>query len=370
MTYWDRSVFIVLSSVRRSTQSSREPSFSCIPQRAVRTPHSSSLSVNSLLALCHPEGGLMARVGWVGLDTKKVIIHHVQQDKHIDRVSLKASRYLYDGLGELQPAAQHAVQLVPLVLQGAQLRLQLGLALLVPHGEELAAHLQSVDEAALMPLEQQLRAVLGRPGGGEEPLRLRQEAAQLPQAVAVQVPALHQPLHQGAPLLGPLHRALPLLPQPGELQEEKGPGDKSTQQLQSLGDDGVKDQVTAGQLGLEPLRAPAGQGSRELEPLTSSTSSSSILCRKLIQLSHCCWKLCCLRASACRSLHRHHNNNNNNNNNKRCLLGSGGGGGPALIEAPQSACGAVPERQDAALLVEHGQVSRRTAELQEAGLGT
>jgi len=67
-----------------------------------------------------------------------------------------ASRYLYDGLGELQPAAQHAVQLVPLVLQGAQLRLQLGLGLLVPHGEELAAHLQSVDEAALMPLEQQL----------------------------------------------------------------------------------------------------------------------------------------------------------------------------------------------------------------------
>lgn len=67
-----------------------------------------------------------------------------------------ATAYLDDGLGEVHPPAQQAVEVVPLLLQGSQIRLELSLGLLVPHGEELPADLQSVDEAALIPLEQQL----------------------------------------------------------------------------------------------------------------------------------------------------------------------------------------------------------------------
>ena len=66
------------------------------------------------------------------------------------------SSYLDDGLGEVHPSAQQAVKVLPLLLQHPQLLLQLTLGLLVPHGEELPAHLQRVDERALIPLEQQL----------------------------------------------------------------------------------------------------------------------------------------------------------------------------------------------------------------------
>lgn len=63
------------------------------------------------------------------------------------------------------------MEVVPLFLQGSQVRLQLSLDLLVPHGEELAADVQGVDEAGLIPLEQQLRVLRseregGRTGGG------------------------------------------------------------------------------------------------------------------------------------------------------------------------------------------------------------
>lgn len=75
-------------------------------------------------------------------------------------------RYLDDLLGELRPPAQKAVQAVPLLLQGSQVALQPGLRLLVPHGEELPADLQSVDEAALVPLEHLLRVLRG--GGTDE----------------------------------------------------------------------------------------------------------------------------------------------------------------------------------------------------------
>ncbi len=64
--------------------------------------------------------------------------------------------YLDDGLGQVHAASQQAVQVVPLLLQRPQVGLQLGLGLLVPHGEELPADVQRVDEAALIPLKQQL----------------------------------------------------------------------------------------------------------------------------------------------------------------------------------------------------------------------
>lgn len=63
------------------------------------------------------------------------------------------TRDLDDGLSEVQPCAQRTVEGVPLLLQGSQISLEPGLGLLIPHGEELPADLQSVDEAALIPLE-------------------------------------------------------------------------------------------------------------------------------------------------------------------------------------------------------------------------
>lgn len=63
---------------------------------------------------------------------------------------------LDDGISEVHPPPQQAVEVVPLLLQGAQICLDLSLGLFVPHGEELPAQLQSVDESALIPLEQQL----------------------------------------------------------------------------------------------------------------------------------------------------------------------------------------------------------------------
>lgn len=81
------------------------------------------------------------------------------------------------------------------------------------------SHLEVLEGAS-----QLLQAAVGRSGGGKQGLRLRQEPLQLPQAAAVQVPVLHQPLHQGAPLVRPLHRALPVLPELGQLQDEVTPG--------------------------------------------------------------------------------------------------------------------------------------------------
>lgn len=66
------------------------------------------------------------------------------------------SDYRDDSLGEVHPFAQQTVEIVPLLLQRPQVHLQLSLGLLVPHGEQLSADLQSVDETALIPLEQQL----------------------------------------------------------------------------------------------------------------------------------------------------------------------------------------------------------------------
>lgn len=72
---------------------------------------------------------------------------------------IRSRHYLDDGLGELHPLSQQTVQVIPLLLQGSQIRLELSLGLLVPHREELPADLQSVYEAALIPLEQQLRVL-------------------------------------------------------------------------------------------------------------------------------------------------------------------------------------------------------------------
>ena len=78
-----------------------------------------------------------------------------------DEESGRAGGYLDDRLGEVHPPAQEPAEIVPLLLQGPQVRLQLGLGLLVPHGEELPADLQGVDEGALVPLEQQLCVLRG-----------------------------------------------------------------------------------------------------------------------------------------------------------------------------------------------------------------
>lgn len=59
------------------------------------------------------------------------------------------------------------MQVVPFLLQRSQIRLELRLCLFVAHGEELPADLQGVDEAALVPLKQQLR-VLGINKGRKE----------------------------------------------------------------------------------------------------------------------------------------------------------------------------------------------------------
>lgn len=59
---------------------------------------------------------------------------------------------------------------------------------------------------------QLLQAAAAQAGGGQEALSVRQEPLQLPQAVPVQVPVPDQTLHQGAPLVGTLHRPLPVLP--------------------------------------------------------------------------------------------------------------------------------------------------------------
>ena len=80
-------------------------------------------------------------------------------------------------------------------------------------------HLQVLEGAS-----QLLQAAVCRAGGGEEGLRLRQEPLQLLQAAAVQVPVPQQPFHQAAPLVRPLHRPLPVLPEVGELQDEVTPG--------------------------------------------------------------------------------------------------------------------------------------------------
>lgn len=64
--------------------------------------------------------------------------------------------YLDDGLGEVHPSAQQAVEAVPLLLQRSQVCLQLILGLVIPHRKELPADVQSVNESGLIPLEEQL----------------------------------------------------------------------------------------------------------------------------------------------------------------------------------------------------------------------
>lgn len=64
--------------------------------------------------------------------------------------------YLDDGLSEVHPSAQQAVEAVPLLLQGSQVCLQLILGLLIPHREELPSDVQSVNESGLIPLEEKL----------------------------------------------------------------------------------------------------------------------------------------------------------------------------------------------------------------------
>lgn len=81
-----------------------------------------------------------------------------------------------------------------------------------------------------------LQAAAGRPGGGKEGLRIRQEPLQLLQAAPVEMPVLHQPLHQGAPLVRPLHRPLPVLPELGKLQDEVAPGYMNTVKCHSSSD--------------------------------------------------------------------------------------------------------------------------------------
>lgn len=64
--------------------------------------------------------------------------------------------HLDDGVGQLRPPAQQVLELVPVLLQGPEVGLKLLLRLLVGHGEELPAQVQSVDETGLITLELQL----------------------------------------------------------------------------------------------------------------------------------------------------------------------------------------------------------------------
>lgn len=69
--------------------------------------------------------------------------------------------YLDDGLGQLHPLAQQTLEVLPLLLQGPQVCLQLLLRLLIRHGEEVPADLQSVDEGGLIALKLQLGVLKG-----------------------------------------------------------------------------------------------------------------------------------------------------------------------------------------------------------------
>lgn len=67
------------------------------------------------------------------------------------------SAYLDDGLSEVHPCLQQAVEVLPLLLQ-------LVLGFLVSHGEDLPTQLQRVQERGLVVLEQ-LLGVLRRAAG-------------------------------------------------------------------------------------------------------------------------------------------------------------------------------------------------------------
>lgn len=88
---------------------------------------------------------------------------------------------------------------------------------------EIQSHLEVLEGATEL-----LQAAAGRSGGGKEGLCIWQELLQLLQAAPVEMPMLHQPLHQGVPLVCPLHRPLPVLPELGKLQDEVTPGYKNT----------------------------------------------------------------------------------------------------------------------------------------------
>lgn len=62
----------------------------------------------------------------------------------------------------------------------------------------------------------------------EERVRVRQEVLQLSEVAAVQVPAFHQPLHQAAPVVRPLHRPLPALSELSQREEEVAPVNAKT----------------------------------------------------------------------------------------------------------------------------------------------
>lgn len=84
------------------------------------------------------------------------------------------------------------------------------------------SHLQLLQRAA-----QLLQAAACRPGWRQQGVGVGQEPLQLAEAAAVQLPVAQQPLHQGAPLLGTLHRPLPVLPQLRQLQDEVAPGGRA-----------------------------------------------------------------------------------------------------------------------------------------------
>lgn len=197
-----------------------------------------------------------------------------------------------------------------------------------------------------------LHAAAGRAGRRQQQPGVGQEAPQLLQAASVRVPGLQQPLHQGAPLLGPLHHPLPVLPQVSQLQDEAAaanathvfnPGPaltpapascwlpvvhlSSVQQMEGVGHHRVEDLVADGELRLKPLE-PQDPLARSwlfqprvrifetlcvqsccLRPAYDAAMStarlSSIRCRKDIQLWHFCWKLCCLSTSVCSPLQSH-----------------------------------------------------------------
>lgn len=63
------------------------------------------------------------------------------QPQWLTKTTQDVKQYLKNGLSEIYSMVQQAVEVVPLLLQGSQILLQLGPGLLIPHGEELSADL-------------------------------------------------------------------------------------------------------------------------------------------------------------------------------------------------------------------------------------
>lgn len=133
--------------------------------------------------------------------TKNIFLSSTESSKTTSGVA----DHLNDGFCEIHSSGQQAVKVLPLFLQRSQVRLQLSLSLLISHKEELSADFQSVDEGALILLEQQL-CVLRR---GKEEERMRRGIGGFPN--------LLKPLHSSSMITKGLNKNKKVNPSPGFL---------------------------------------------------------------------------------------------------------------------------------------------------------